>query len=372
MEQRQPPRIPPEDPRLASKAAGLAAGPPSGSGPLALPPPSPAQRRPAFPRRRLLMAAGILGGGTLAAYAAHRARPALDSWLGDDPRYQIPFRSIVLDPPPPDWYRGGAPAFLDDVRRRSGMPDPVPLLKLKPGELVNAFRQSPWTEAVRIEYPPGGAVAHVRFREPAAVVVTDEKSSFLIDGSAVILPPEDLDRNLETFEAQQGLIRIMGAWLAAPARSTPGLIWEPRAGVHENAPGNTLIPDAASLARFLRHKSRTEVAGSAQARRFRVTLINPMDPDERGLFLYINNSIWVLWGSAPGKETAGSPTAEEKWEKLLEWQRTEPRRELPPHDYWEITAVGLKQQRGKPRLDTTRVVRPARDGEAIRAKGSGH
>lgn len=366
MEQRQPPRIPPEEsPRLAPRAAG------SPTAPLALPAPRPGPRRPTFPRRRLLLAAGLLGGGTLAAYVAHRARPALDSWLGDDPRYQVPFRSIVLDPPPPDWYRGGAPAFLDDVRRRSGMPDPVPVLKLKPGELLRAFQQNPWTEAVRIEYPAGGATVHVRYREPVAVVVTDEKSSFLVDGSAVILPAEDLDRDLKTFEEQEGLIRIMGAWLAAPARSTPGLVWEPRAGVHENAPGNKRIPDAARLARFLRQKCRTRLAGSSQSRPFHVTLINPMDPDERGLFIYINRSIWVLWGDAPGKETTGSPSAEEKWEKLLEWQRAEPRRELPPHDYWEITAVGLKQQHGKPRLDTTRAEGPARDVQAIRAKGSG-
>lgn len=372
MEQRQPPRIPPEEsPRLAPRAAGPVAGP--SPGPLALPAPSRAPRPSAFPRRRFLLAAGILGGATLAAYAAHRARPALDSWLGDDPRYQVPFRSIVLDPPPPGWYRGGAPAFLDDVRRRSRLPDPVPVLKLQPGELLHAFQQSPWTEAVRIEYPPRGAVVHVRYREPVAVILTQDGESYLVDGNAVILPPGDLGGKLEEFERRHELIRIEGLGLAGPARDTPGLIWEPRPGVVDSAPGNDRIVGAARLAGFLRQKM--DEADRSHAPTLRVTHINPMDSDpqrDRGLFIYLKGLICIQWGPAPGDRNEGHPTAEEKWRILLDWQHSGKLRELPAHDFWEITAAGLARMRGVPRTDAARVDRPARDRDAIRAKGSGH
>lgn len=367
MEQRQPPRIPPEEsPRLAPRAAG------SPTAPLALPAPRPGPRRPTFPRRRLLLAAGLLGGGTLAAYVAHRARTALDSWLGDDPRYQVPFRSIVLDPPPPDWYRGGAPAFLDDVRRRSRLPDPVPVLKLKPGELLRAFQQNPWTEAVRIEYPPRGAVVHVRYREPVAVILTQDGESYLVDGKAVILPPEDLDGNLEQFERRHQLIRIEGRGLAGPDRDTPGLTWEPRPGVVDTAQGNGRILGAVRLAGFLRRKM--DEAGQSHSPTLRVTHINPMDSERkenRGLFIYLKGTTCIQWGAAPGDSDEGHPTAEEKWRILLESQKAGKLKTLPDHDYWKIEAAGLTYKHGEPRPESARAVRPSRDGETIRAKGSG-
>ena len=374
MEHRQPPRIPPEDSRLASRAAGLAAGPQPG--PLALPAPvtssASSPRRPAFPRRRLLVAAGLIGGGALAAFCADRGRPAVDSWLGDNPRYQIPFRSIVLDPPPPDWYQGGAPTFLDDVKRRSGLPDPLPVLKLRPGELLHAFQQDPWIEAVRIEYPPQGAVAHVRYRKPVAVIATQDKSSFLVDGAGVILPTGDLDCRLSDFELRQKLIRIEGQGLAGPARATPGLIWEPRPGVVDAAPGNGRILGAARLARFLRQKMNDDDRSHAPT--LRVTHINPMDSDpqeDRGHFIYLKDTTCIQWGAAPGDKNEGHPTAEEKWRILLAARKAGELRVLPAQDFWKIEAAGLTYKHGEPRPESARSDRPAQDGEAIRAQGSG-
>ncbi|MHB1558711.1 MAG: cell division protein FtsQ/DivIB [Isosphaeraceae bacterium] len=373
MEQRQPPRIPPEDPRLPSRAAGPAGGP--SPGPLALPAPARApapSRSSAAMRRRLLLAAGVLGGAILAAYAAHRARPALDSWLGDDPRYQIPFRSIVLEPPPPGWYRGGASAFLDDVRRRSRLPDPVPVLKLQPGELLHAFQLNPWTEAVRIEYPPTGAVVHVRYREPVAVILTQDGDRYLVDGKAVILPSEDLDCKLEEFERRHQLIRIEGRGLAGPDRDTPGLTWEPRPGVVDTAQGNGRILGAVRLARFLRRKM--DEAGPSHSPTLRVTHINPMDSDpreNRGLFIYLRSSTCIQWGAAPGDKDEGSPTAEEKWRILLDSQKSGELKPLPSNDFWKIDAAGLTHKHGERRPESARAEGPARDRQTIRATGSG-
>jgi hypothetical protein len=344
-------------------APGLAGHPPTT--PLALSPPV----RTVFPKRRLLMAAG-LAAGVLAAYALYRAGAIMTAWLGDQPGYQVPFGSIVLEPPPPDWYRGGREAFLEDVRRRARMSDTFSVLKLRLDELKYIFQRSPWTEAVdRVEYPPGGAIVRLRYREPVAVVATYDRESFLVDGSAVILPAEDLDCDLQTFEKQQHLIRIQGAGLAGPAQSTPGLAWKVKPGVNDIARGNDKIDSATGLAGFLRRKMGA--ADASHPPPINVTHINPMDLSGRGLFVWIDGTICVFWGNYPDKDAPGVLSDDEKWEKLTEWHRTDRLKELPPKHFWEITAGGLVHLIGSPARQSARNDQPARDASAIRVNGSG-
>ncbi len=294
----------------------------------------------------------------------------MTSWLGDQPDYQVPFRSITLEPPPPSWYRGGTTAFLEDVQRRARMPQTFSILKLERDELDLIFQRSPWIEKVeRVEYPPRGVVVHLRYREPVAIVLTIDGTRYLVNGSAVILPHEDIDRTLDEFARQQQLILIDGKGLAGPSHPTPGLTWETKPGVTDLAKGNEKIPASASLARYFRRKMN--VAGSTQPLPFRVTHISPIDPDDRGLFIWLNGSICILWGAESGKELEGDPATEEKWRKILEWQRKQGLREIPQHDYWKIDEGGLTYQHGKPWPESARDSRPAQDGEAIRAKGSG-
>ena len=77
------------------------------------------------------------------------------AWLGDQPAYQLPFRSIVLDPPPPAGIGAGVPRSWRTCVVEPGCPRRSPLLKLEPDELEHVFKLSPWTEEVlKITYPP--------------------------------------------------------------------------------------------------------------------------------------------------------------------------------------------------------------------------
>ncbi len=136
-EHREPPRTAAEDHSTSSVAPAL-------RGPLALPPPIASRIGPhAFDRRRAIRVLAILSVLVLCTYLGYRAMLALHAWLGEQPAYQVPFASIVLDPPPPGWYRGGSAGFLEDVRRRARMPETVAVLGLEPEELKHVFEQQP-------------------------------------------------------------------------------------------------------------------------------------------------------------------------------------------------------------------------------------
>ena len=167
---------------------------------------------------------------------------ALHAWLGEQPAYQVPFASIVLDPPPPGWYRGGSAGFLEDVRRRARMPETVAVLGLEPEELKHVFERSPWTEEViRISYPPRGVNVALKYRVPVAIVVTDDLKKYVVNSSAVILAGDEKEVDLEPLEKERGLLRITGQGLVEPSYSEPGVAWQPRAGVTDLAPGTMVF-----------------------------------------------------------------------------------------------------------------------------------
>src|SRR5690348_18368455 len=117
MEHREPPSVDAEDPRIRRAA-------PIGPERLALPPPdAPGSRRPRIDRARSAVAVVVLSLALLGSYLGILAIRAAVAWLGEQPAYQIPFREIQLDPPPPPWYRGGREAFLEHVRHRARMPE---------------------------------------------------------------------------------------------------------------------------------------------------------------------------------------------------------------------------------------------------------
>jgi hypothetical protein len=322
-------------------------------------------------RTRARIAAIVLVSALVGFYLAYRAGLG---WLADQPTYQVEFRAIELDPPPPTWYRGGKARFLEEVRRVSGMPERIALLKLAEDELKHAFEHDPWTEKVtRVSNRPLGVTVHLVYHQPVALVEISPHEKYLIDESAIILPSEDLDRDLDEFARQECLITIKGAGLAAPRNPKPGLRWKSPAGSSEVAPGNGQIRGAAKLARFLADKRRTVDRISNPSLGF--LYINPMDDakDYRGLFLFNAESTYILWGEAPGEESPGNLMADEKWEKLLEWSRSQTPRVVPPCDFWQITAAGVIHKIGRPSPpESARLVPGTRDRSAMRAKGSGH
>jgi hypothetical protein len=362
MEHRDPPRSAAEDARTGAAAPGVQSR--LERTPMALPRPV----RRGFDRGRVRLAVW-LASGLIGAVLAYRAGVAAVAWLGDQAAYQVPFRSIVLDPPPPAWYRGGSAEFLENVRRRAGMPETIPLLKFKPDELQDAFKLSPWTqEVLQITHHPLGLTIRLNYHRPVAIVVTSSHQEYLVDRSAIILPLEEVDR--ERLEQDHDLIRIRGDGLLDPLDPQPGIVWKPKAGLTDIADGNHHIADAAELADFLAGKAHSLDKAANPA--LNIRYINPMDKDQRGQFLRNAESTYILWGEAPGKEGPRSLGAEKKWERLCEWSRTEKNRILPQRDYWEITAAGvIAIHPTRPPSDSARMSRPARDRSAIRAIGPG-
>ena len=319
------------------------------------------------------MAAVVLLCGVAFSYLAYLGGRNAHSWLGEQPPYQVPFESILLDPPPPAWYRGGPAGFLKDVRRASRMSEKIPVLGLRDEVLKRVFENnSPWIERVeRVEYRPLGVTVRLVYRRPVALVETSSHNVHLVDASGIILPREDLDADLGRFVKDRGLLEINGVGLSDPRDPRPGLAWQPGPGATDAVPGNELIPAAARLAGFLVDHIRSLDVTRQHA--LGIRYINPMDPLGRGLFLKNDEDTPILWGAAPGDEGPGSLTAEEKWEKLCAWSERGRPKPIPSDDYWEITAAGVVHRPWAPNpASGSSLVRPSRrDDATIPAKGSG-
>src|SRR5262249_3316007 len=123
--------------------------------------------RPRNDRRALLILAVLAVGAAGLAYLGYRAARFAIDWLGAQGPYQGPFSGIRLDPEPPPWYRGGAPRFLETVRRRAGEAEALPVLALEPGRVRSAFLEDPWVEGVvSVSYPPRGIRVELVYRQP--------------------------------------------------------------------------------------------------------------------------------------------------------------------------------------------------------------
>lgn len=363
-EHREPPPSVADGPTIPMSAPEQRALPPPGRGP---------RVRVRLHRSWLWVASALVLVGLLAVYAAVRVSTATRGWLADQSAYRIPFGAIVLDPPPPSWFRGGTSAFLEDVRLRARMPETIAVLNLQEGELRRVFEaNSPWVERVEsVAYRPLGLAVRIVYQRPVALVLTARGRSYLVNASGVILPKDDLNTDVKQFVVDQGLIQIDGPRITDPTNPRPGLVWQPRPGAADAAPGNARIPAAARLAGFLLDRMR--LIDRRREPALRIDFINPMDPEGRGLFLINAERRNILWGAAPGEEPPGSLTAEEKWEKLREWSKEV--RDVDEGDggYWEITSTRVIPRPWTGTMSSHRGRRDAAvlDREAIPAKAPG-
>ena len=217
------------------------------------------------------------------------------------------------------------------------MPDSIPLLATPADEVARIFEgNSPWVEQVeRVYFRPMGLAVSLRYREPSAIVKPwDSDRLYLVDASAILLPPDDLDEDLRRFAEEQNLVTINGPGLSTPREPKVGHRWELRPGTVELAPGNGQIEAAARLGAFLRDRMKS--IDRAREPALGIRYINPMDPARRGLFLKNDQGASILWGEAPGHEPPESLTAQEKWERLVDWSRKGLNHPIPEADYWEI------------------------------------
>lgn len=288
--------------------------------------------------RRLLAALLLfISVGVVVLYVGRQAIDASVSWLHRQPRYQLRFDQIELVTPPPEFFRGGASAFLEGVRRTANEPEVLSTLDLDPGRIERAFKLSPWVEEVEtVAFPPRRVVVRLVYNEPAAVVRVGGGDQVLLDRSGRILPLEDVDT-----DRLGRPIQITGEGVVAPAPSRIGLVWRTESPDHpERAEVDRSILQAAKLAGFFNAPDRKREAESTSALRMLVIAAN----DPRGLFVQSADNVMILWGEAPGEEKPDEPQADEKWRTLDAKTKLNA---LKPHaraGYWRFTRDDLRFQ----------------------------
>ena len=299
----------------------------------------------------------IVGGGGYGGWLAVRSAVA---WLHAQPRYQLDFTKIQLDPPAPDWIRGGHRTVLQTVLKNSGEDETFSVPALEPGRLTKAFKKSPWVEeveGVRFSYP-NQVVVKLRFRKPVAMIEEKPKPSnrtalnFVLDEGGHILPADEIDPDrvsvkFDPSRSPDSLIQIQTSEesLNPPKDRAPGTLWKTSPMGSDPAQGDLQVHAAARLAGFLKRKQQ-EAKPALEALKIKM-IYHLNEADDRGMVLYNYEtdklSSRLLWGKAPGDEPLGSLSADEKWTMLKEWAGSNPRQILQRLDeYWVFQKDGLK------------------------------
>lgn len=257
-------------------------------------------------------------------------------WLHQQPEYQLRFLDIELSPPPPAWFRGGAEAFLRQVKENRKEDDLLPILELEPERIASDFKLFPWVDDVsRVEFPPQCIKVHLAYKKPVAVMAMPTGEKIVLDGQGHMLPTSDIDD-----EKLGPLIKINGTGLVHSPGNRPGDIWKSAALPREADKQERGVLGAARLAAFLAEPSRASKAAALPALRF-WTIYATDPPYDRGLFVRSAEDT-ILWGSGPGEEAPGEPNAEEKWLMLEKWANNSARSSLLPGNFWAFSRTELR------------------------------
>ncbi len=249
----------------------------------------------------------VVGGAAAVQSALH--------WIDGQPPYLLDFRQIELDPPPPPYIKTGAAGLLKQVWAGSGRPRTLRVLELDPAGLARDFaRESPWVKAVeRVECRDRNRVlVRLVYRRPVAYLLLGNgprQTTCYLDGDGVVLPRDDLD------PAAAGPL----IWLTdlVPA-GTGGVVGEAKPGQALQVTGGRASPEKTAnqavlasirLAAFLQHQGATRAPMQVRAIHAR----------PRGLWIETAETVFILWGSAPGSEPSGEPPALQKWTLLGQW-----------------------------------------------------
>jgi hypothetical protein len=293
--------------------------------------------------RVLLGSCLFVAGVALIGYLGTQALRTMIHWLHQQPQYQVKFLEIRLQNEPPAWFRGGAQAFLRQVREHRKEAEVLPVLELEIERIDRDFRLFPWVDDVtRVEYPPQGITVHLVYKQPVATIIPFPPGAHVIlDRNGHILPGEDIDT-----EKLGPLIRITGMGLDQPATDNrPGTAWKSSAPGVEGPRLERCVLGAARLAGFLQEPDRASEAASVPA--LRVLAI--VATDRRGLFVQNVEGVMIYWGEVPGWEASGNLKAKEKWEMLKKWTTmSSSRRILPSGDYWMFSRTGLEPVKTTP------------------------
>ncbi len=285
--------------------------------------------------RLLLAGVALILLVTACGYLGSQSVRSAVAWLHRQPQYQIRFLDIQLVDAPPPWFRGGAAAFLRQVRENAKEDEVLPVLDLEHARIELDFKQFPWVDHVlRVEYPPQGIIVHLAYKTPVAMIPYPGGDGLLLDAKGHLLPADDVDLTL-----LGPLVKISDRGLGRPAAMQSGHgVWKPAMLGVEGERLERAVLSAARLAGFLRDRAGSSDVQANPA--LRVLAIWATDP--RGLFFQTAEGNMVLWGDPPGEEPPGGLESSEKWELLKKWARTSSRRSLPQGDFWAFTRSELK------------------------------
>jgi hypothetical protein len=265
--------------------------------------------------------------------------PETTRWLHQRAVYQVAFRDIALEPPPPPWIRSGRAGLLERVRVGSGLPETLSLLDLKLEHLSRAFRNHcPWVGAVRgvrRAYPGSKQPAltvELEYRRPVARVRVPGQRPIILDALGVIVPADDLD-----LSATGPLFWITS--LEPPLKLEPGVYWMSGPAPDGLAQPNPSAEAAARLAAFLQGKLTS--AGTPASK---LDLRIDVEHGPNHLFIPTTDGLWVHWADAPGAEPPGTPSAEQKWHFLLTWLQNSGPASVRDrvHQYLTFTPTGAR------------------------------
>ena len=285
--------------------------------------------------RVLLASCLFVAGVALLGYLGTRALHSMIRWLHQQPQYQVKFLDIRLQNEPPAWFRGGAQAFLRQVRENVKEAEVLPVMDLETERIRRDFRLFPWVDDVtRVAYPPQGITVHLVYKQPVATIPFPPEEHVILDRNGHILPGEDIDT-----EKLGPLITITGKGLNQRATDNrPGTAWKSSAPGAEGPRLERCVLEAATLAGFFQEADRASEAASVPALR----VLAVVATDRRGLFVQNVEGVMIYWGEAPGSEASGNLEAKEKWEMLKKWASSSSRRILPTGDYWMFSRTGLE------------------------------
>jgi hypothetical protein len=278
---------------------------------------------------------GLIALGVVGSHVGER----LVRWLHARPRYQATFGAIVLDPPPPAWFRGGGAVFLDRVRQAAQRGDePFSALDLDLAELAREFRLYCWVKrVVRVErHAPNRLVVRLDYRTPVAWAPLPGKvARVLLDEDGVMLPAEDVD------EEKAGLlVAIRG--LEPPFEPRLGRLWLTDETSEGLGKANQGVLAAAKLAAFLKSALARESKPIPQALLPAYIHVSRRDEEKKYYIFYKNREgTLIYWDEPPGLETPGQLTAEQRWQDLHQWIKRRPAVAVPYPAYLDFTKDGV-------------------------------
>ena len=269
-------------------------------------------------------------------------------WLAGQPEHQIDWDEIQLNPEPPRYIRSGKSGLLSAVKKRLGSSASLSGLTQDLAEFARTFPLgSPWVEEVseiRVEGYPNQLLVKLAYRTPCAILNLggSNGTKILLDEHGVVIPYEDFDSTQST-----GLMRIDG-W-NGDLEARPGL-----ALASNGSPEEQQLQAATRLSSFVKGQ------GDQESSKVSVPLLQAINLryGPKQLFAQTREGLWVLWGEAPGEESAGQLTAEEKWNFLVDWLARNPSASNRAGTYLFFTRKGAviqapKRAGSEPRATST-------------------